>query len=215
MERLKSPKSYKNTQVSIESSPEIKKSGRRLKPFLFVLALIILIGGWFFLRQRFNVSADVQPSASITGATLPPAIMVQSDFELKIDKLNIVAPILAEVDASDKDKYFASLQRGVAQMEGTADPDQKGNLVIFGHSNFYESDPGAYKQIFRNLDQLQKGDQIIIHYKNKDYQYKVVKQQIVLPTDTWVITAKYDLTLLTCWPPGTTDKRLVVFANKI
>jgi LPXTG-site transpeptidase (sortase) family protein len=145
---------------------------------------------------------------------LPSISYASGDFMLRIDKLSINVPVIPDVDGADKNTYFTSLQRGVAQMEGTAKPNEKGNVVIFGHSNFYESDPGGFKQVFINLDQLQKDDEILIHYKDTDYKYKVQKQQIVQPTDTWVISAKYDLTLITCWPPGTIDKRLVIFANK-
>lgn len=193
----------------------MNRNSYRLKISLSLLVLFLSLGALAIaLRQpNFKISADVKNEGQTKEQYLPEVSYTASDFSLRIDKLSIFAPVIADVDGANKNIYFASLQRGVAQMAGTAKPDQKGNVVIFGHSNYYENDPGAYKQVFKNLDELKAGDEILIHYKDNDYKYAVSKQQIVGPTDTWVIEAKYDLTLITCWPPGTIEKRLVVFAN--
>lgn len=188
----------------------------RFKLSLALVAFILCIMATVLAYKHFNfkVSADVKDEPIKEQQYLPTISYTAGDFMLRIDKLSINAPVISDVDGNNKNKYFASLQRGVAQMEGTAKPDKKGNMVIFGHSNFYENDPGAFKQVFKNLDELNPGAEILVHYQDTDYKYKVQKQQIVKPTDTWVISAKYDLTLITCWPPGTIEKRLIVFANK-
>ncbi|TSC90811.1 MAG: Uncharacterized protein CEN92_374 [Candidatus Berkelbacteria bacterium Licking1014_96] len=205
------PKFYKDIAVL----KKLRLKNYRLKLALALFAfLLCLLAGLIFLN-RFQVSADVNNTSKSTQADLPQISFAEADFFLKIDKILVNAPVIPDVDGADKKVYFSSLQRGVAQMSGTAKPDEKGNVVIFGHSNYYESDLGAYKQVFKNLDELQSGDKIVIRYKNKDYNYAVVKQQKVAPDDIWVISAPYDLTLITCWPPGTIEKRLIVFANKI
>jgi sortase A len=186
----------------------------RGKKVLLVFALLFFAILVFVTAKNYRSSADVIPQTTGGGIYLPDVSYGESDFLLRIDKIDVVAPVITDVDGADKEKYFASLQKGAAHMLGTAKPDEKGNVVIFGHSNFYEDDPGLYKTIFKHLDQLNVDDEIIIRYKGSDYKYKVVKSQIVKPTDTWVISADYNLTLLTCWPPGTTDKRIVIFANK-
>lgn len=165
------------------------------------------------MANKAEISADVNPEIQPNESGLPRIDFNQQDFYLTIDKISVKAPVYADVDGANKEVYFASLQHGVAHMLGTAKPGEKGNVVIFGHSNFYENDPGEYKQIFKNLDKLEAGDKIVVHYKGIDYNYQVVKQQLVAPEDTWVITAPYNLTLITCWPPGTTEKRLIIFAN--
>lgn len=195
---------------------KLTKINYRFKLSLALIAFILCIVAAVIAYKHFNfkVSADIKNLPIKEQQYLPSISYAAGDFMLRIDKLSINAPVIPDVDGADKDKYFASLQRGVAQMEGTAKPDEKGNVVIFGHSNFYENDPGAFKQVFKNLDELNSGDEILVHYQDADYKYKVQKQQIVKPTDTWVISAKYDLTLITCWPPGTIEKRLIIFANK-
>lgn len=189
--------------------------GRKKIALLGLCVVALVLALWPIVKKNsLTTTADVVAPVE-SQVFLPEILYSSSDFQLRIEKLNINVPIMPDVDGADKDAYFASLQHGVAQMEGTAKPNEKGNVVIFGHSNFYESDPGAFKQVFKNLDELNPGDEILIHYKDNDYKYKVQKQQLVKPTDTWVINAKHDLTLITCWPPGTIEKRLIVFANKL
>lgn len=198
----------------------LKKSAKggsaygRKKTALLVLTLVALaLVSFLIIKKNFLVAADIKPTPK--QVFLPEISYNSSDFQLKIEKLNINVPVIPDVDAADKVTYFAALQKGVAQMSGTVKPDTKGNVVIFGHSNYYENDSGLYKTIFKSLDELAAGDQIILHYKGQDYTYRVEKQQLVEPTETWIITAPYDLTLMTCWPPGTVEKRLIVFTNKI
>ena len=205
------PKFYKNTAVL----KKLRLKNYRLKFTLALFALLLCLLAGLIFFNKFQVSADINNTPKPTEAGLPQISFDEGDFFLKIDKIAVEAPVIPDVDGADKEVYFSSLQRGAAQMSGTAKPDEKGNVVIFGHSNYYESDPGAYKQVFKNLDELKSGDKIVIRYKDKDYNYAVVKQQKVAPEDTWVISAPYDLTLITCWPPGTIEKRLIVFANKI
>jgi LPXTG-site transpeptidase (sortase) family protein len=137
-----------------------------------------------------------------------------NDWVLAIDKLNISVPIILRVDGADKEAYFNALQGGVAHMKNTALPGE-GNTVIFGHSNFYDDDPGQYKQIFSTLDQLVIGDEIKIESKEKTLTYTVNSTNLVNPSDVEVVkpTENKQLTLITCWPPGSIGQRLVVIAT--
>ncbi len=189
------------------------KNNYRLK-FGISLAVLILAAAAvaFFIYKNFQATADIQEPKETN--YLPTINYDKGDFFISIDKISVNAPVISDVDGADKEAYFSSLQKGVAHMSGTAKPGEKGNVVIFGHSNFYENDPGSYKQVFKNLNEIQSGDKIDIRYKGQNYNYAVAKQQIVKPEDTWIISAPYDLTLITCWPPGTIEKRLIIFANK-
>ncbi|MBI2263279.1 sortase [Candidatus Berkelbacteria bacterium] len=140
------------------------------------------------------------------------------DFGLVINKLKVNAPVVADVDAYSEKEYYAKLRSGVAHFKGTAKPDQnKGNIFIFGHSGFYKNDPGEYKEVFRKLDELKKDDQIHLWWKEKDMVFKVTENKVVAPDDFSVIEQTKDLalTLMTCWPPDTIDKRRVVVAKPL
>jgi len=69
--------------------------------------------------------------------------------------------------------------------------------------------------VFALLGNLKPNDEIVIIYKRKKYVYKVTNQKIIEPSDIQVLSSKEArLTLITCWPVGTSLKRLAVFANQ-
>jgi sortase A len=62
------------------------------------------------------------------------------------------------------------------------------------------------------------GDVFYIVYKSEIYKYKVTKVEIVSPTDTFYYSSSLDkktATLMTCWPPATTLKRLIVIGESL
>lgn len=137
------------------------------------------------------------------------------EFSIVVPKIGANARILPNIDASREDIYLPALQRGVAHTLGTAFPGEKGHIFLFAHSTDYFWNVSTYNAVFYLLYKLEKGDQINLFYKGHRYVYTVIKKQIVSPNDVQFITRKTDkefLTLQTCWPPGTTLQRLLVFA---
>ena len=62
---------------------------------------------------------------------------------------------------------------------------------------------------------MEKGDEIVIIYKGKPFIYRVEEKKIVSASNFQYLTnplEKEKLILLTCWPPGTTWKRLLIIA---
>jgi sortase A len=98
-------------------------------------------------------------------------------------------------------------------------PGQYGNAVIFGHSvlpQFFN--PKDYKTIFSTLPTLKEKDEIFINFDGIEYRYQVTKMVETLPEDISVLEQQYDgeyLSLITCVPPGTYLKRLVVRARLV
>lgn len=93
-------------------------------------------------------------------------------------------------------------------------PPDVGTTVIFGHSTlpqwFNQMD---YKTIFARLYTIKKNDTILITVKSQTYTYVVKQIRIVRPNDLSMFEQETDtshLTLVTCTPPGTTWKRLVI-----
>ena len=184
--------------------------------FSIILVIIVLLTVsllTFYLSYLLKQEKNSIVSNNNVSKTLPPKKEI-NDWVLVINKINISVPIILNVNGTDKEAYFAALQNGVAQMLGTALPGE-GNTVIFGHSNFYDDDPGQYKQIFSTLDQLMIGDEIQIQSKEKILNYIVHETELVDPSAVEVInpTDNKQLTLITCWPPGTIEQRLVIIAN--
>jgi LPXTG-site transpeptidase (sortase) family protein len=67
------------------------------------------------------------------------------------------------------------------------------------------------------LDTLQTNDEIIIFYNQKKFVYKITDRAIVKPGDVHVLESrdptKKELSLMTCWPIGTTLERIILFAE--
>lgn len=110
---------------------------------------------------------------------------------------------------------LGDLQRGPGHYPGTALPGEKGNFAVAGHRTTY----GAP---FFNLDQLRKGDEVLVTSRSgKRYTYRVHSREIVAPSATWVITpdplktGKKTLTLTTCNPRFSNAERLIVFAELV
>ena len=131
------------------------------------------------------------------------------EYFLTIPKLNITK---ARVVVGGDD-----LTKSLIHYVPRSMPGEFGNVSIFGHSTlpqlYNEKD---YKTIFTYLPSLQKGDSILIDVGDLKYEYEVYDMFVVNPDKISVLDQQYDaayLTLVTCVPPGTFWKRLVVKAR--
>ncbi|PIV08364.1 hypothetical protein COS52_03095 [Candidatus Roizmanbacteria bacterium CG03_land_8_20_14_0_80_39_12] len=137
-----------------------------------------------------------------------PLIGVQEYF-LTIPKLNISK---AKVVVGGDD-----LTKSLIHYVPKSMPGEFGNVSIFGHSTlpqlYNEKD---YKTIFTYLPSLEKGDAIFVEVGDLEYEYEVTDMFVVNPDKISVLDQQYDaayLTLVTCVPPGTFWKRLIVKAK--
>lgn len=170
-----------------------------------------------------NASVVEQPKslfASIgQGAKTEYLRPVDSDFGIVIPKIGANARIIQNVDPSDYDAYMRALKEGVAHAAGTALPGQMGenkNVYLFAHSTDYPWNVGRYNAIFYLLKELDKGDEIDVFYHGQRFIYIVTDKKTVSDKDVDFLikpTAEEQLTLQTCWPPGTTLERLLIFAK--
>ena len=100
----------------------------------------------------------------------------------------------------------------------SAFPGEIGNLVITGHSagDIYSSNP--YKYIFSGLERLDDGDLIYVNYNSTRYTYRVVKKEVIEPSNVAALVVETDkplITLVTCTPLGTSRYRLLVTGEQI
>lgn len=127
-------------------------------------------------------------------------------YEISIPKLSIYN---AEVATEDSD-----LSKHLVQYWGTPLPPLRGNAVIFGHSTLPSLfRPNDYKTIFANAHTLKNGDTIIVNLGKESYTYRIIKIFVTEPDDISVLdqdTSGNYFTLITCTPPGTIWKRLII-----
>lgn len=118
---------------------------------------------------------------------------------IEIPNIKVSAAILEGTD--DK-----ALKYSVGHYPETAQPGEVGNCVLLGHRNY------LYGHFFRRLDELEKGDKIIIKKDENIYTYIVSESFVVSPEDVWVLDQTSDsiITMITCTPIGTYTDRLIV-----
>lgn len=130
-------------------------------------------------------------------------------YTISIPSIKIESAGVSTVD-TDLTKHLVNYQ-------GTSIPGQNGNAVIFGHSTLPQLfNAKDYKTVFANAYKLKNGDSIYVLINGVTYKYKVFKTIVVDPSDYSALKQDYDnsyLTLVTCTPPGTIWKRLVVKAR--
>lgn len=143
-------------------------------------------------------------------------IQTDKTNQVEISKLNISAPLVWPATASKKDLDHA-LNQGVIIYPGSVMPPEFGNLFLTGHSSVYFWNKSPYGEIFANLNKLTSGDEIAIYLDGYIYKYRVIDEEIKDADDVSLVqyTNKHILTLMTCWPTGSSSKRLIVRAELI
>ncbi len=130
-------------------------------------------------------------------------------YTISIPKINIESAMVSTVD-TDLTKHLVNYQ-------GTGMPGKNGNAVIFGHSTLPQLfNPKDYKTIFANVYKLKNEDKVLAKVNGVIYTYKIFRIIVVDPEDSSSLVQDYDnsyLTLVTCTPPGTIWKRLIVKAR--
>jgi sortase A len=103
---------------------------------------------------------------------------------------------------------WEQLKKGVGQHVGSADPGQEGNLVLSGHNDIFG-------EVFRDLDQLKPGDEVVVYTGQRAYTYVVTGWKVVEPTQVEVMDpgSHASLTLISCYPYLVDKKRIVVTAR--
>jgi sortase A len=102
----------------------------------------------------------------------------------------------------------ATLRRGPGHYPDTTFPGLGGSVAIAGHRTTY----GAP---FRNVDDLEAGDEIVLEMPYGRFTYAVQRTRIVPPTALWVTDdVGYErLVLSACHPLYSAAERIVVFAR--
>lgn len=216
----------RNELVSkLQSHTDKVKKSRHFVPILSAIAVMLV-----FLLLQYNrfliaqVKAYVSPG-SITAENLiidPLAdTKVGPEPRLIIPKINVDAPVVYSLNSLAESQVQNALRSGVVHypIPGASSlPGEQGNSVILGHSSNDVFDDGAYKFIFVQLEQMQKGDSFYVNYNGTRYTYTVSKTEVILPTEVTKLTVPSDkpqMILITCVPVGTALKRLLVYADQV
>ena len=155
------------------------------------------------------------PLVTEDGASIDP---INTDFSLIVPKVGINAPVIPSVDPTNPGKYLEALKTGVAHASTSFFPDENGTVYLFSHSTNYDWFVKDINAVFYLLKNLNEHDLIVIFYQGKRYTYRLREKRIVKPSEISYLvpqSGKKTLILQTCWPPGSTTERLLLFADLI
>lgn len=200
-------------------TPVHRFSGKRVALRIFSFGLIMAA---IFLILKFPVLTTTltykEPPQIVDTAKpqLPSPEIVPAGNKILIPKIEVDAPIVEEPSRNEA-AVLRALRDGVVHYGATASPGQNGNVVMIGHSSNDWWEPGNYKFVFVLLDKLVIGDRIEVNYNERKYVYEVSEILIVDPSAVEVLNPTTDpvLTLITCTPPGTSWRRLIVKSKQI
>lgn len=202
--------------------PKLPKHFSRLKPILSALASFLFILMLFKAPVLFSQIKFLTANSSTAEQIIPPtsaavAEAVPPEPTITIPKINVNAPLIYPTSTANSPNYDPELENGVVHYPNTAVPGQNGNIVLFGHSSNDWWQPGNYKFVFVLLDKLVPGDTFSINYNSKRYIYQVAITKVVEANDLSVLTPTTEptVTLITCWPAGTSLKRQIITAKQI
>lgn len=214
-------------QKIVSKASTSAKKARKSRHFIPLVSAVVVVAIVAFLQYNEILMGTVQAYVS-PGAINPQNIItdptadtkVSADPRLIIPKINVDVPVIYGANY-DHDSQMKAMEKGVSHFAipgANAVPGQIGNTVLSGHSSNDLFDPGDYKFIFAQLDKLQAGDTIYVNYNSVRYSYTITKKEVVLPTQVDKLTyatSKPVLTLITCTPLGTAQKRLLVTAEQV
>lgn len=162
------------------------------------------------LENQFTENAQTTVPSTDDPSTPPPipAPVVVNEGDavaiLEMPTIGITKYVVAGVETAD-------LKKGPGHYPNTPFPGELGNAAIAGHRT-------TYGEPFRQIDELQPGDPIIVtDLLGRKFVYTVTEQRIVQPEDSWVVdtvdSTIATLTLTTCHPEFSAKQRLIVSAT--
>lgn len=221
----------KVAQLKHDITETVKKQAKKARKSSHFIPIASALGvGLLFLFLQFNsvmiaqVKAYVSPG-NLTNDSLivdPSATAtVGPEPKLIIPKINVEVPVDYGVTGLSEAQIQTSLRDGATHYNlpgADAVPGQYGNSIILGHSSNDIFNEGKYKFVFVLLDRLQPGDLFYLNYNSKRYIYKVTETKVIDPSQVSTLQIGYSkpmATLVTCTPPGTALKRLLIFGEQI
>jgi sortase A len=113
-----------------------------------------------------------------------------------------------------------ALAKGIAHIPETSLPwsqSAQRNVYLAGHRMGYR---GTWsRMIFYNLDMLKEGDKVVLKDRTgRRYEYRVSETFLADPADSWVmgqVRGRDMVTLQTCTPYPTFQKRLIIRADRV
>lgn len=190
----------------------------QLKSFANFLILFSMVGLAFIFGPILEAETHYT-FKKLSGSSFDISAVPDSEFSLVIPKISVKAKVFKNTNPAKYNEYIKILRQGVAHAAGTGVPGEKNkrNIFLFAHSSVFPWEAGRINPVFYLLNKLEEDDLVYLYYKGKRYSYLVTGKKIIDPKEIKDINQPGNeglLILQTCWPPGTTFKRLLVEAKE-
>ena len=160
--------------------------------------------------ERLNQPPDIpehlkgliQPARSQPTLSLPEPV-AQPATRIVIPSISIDAPVGEGTD-------WESLKYKVGHHPGTANPGQRGNMVLAAHND-------VYGEIFRYLPGVPVGEIVTVYAGKQVFRYQITERRFILPEQVEVMlpTTGPTLTLISCFPYLIDTHRIILFGELV
>jgi sortase A len=159
--------------------------------------------------QRFSrsvkVTSDAGPRGSRTLARAARAFAARLRTGDAFGRVTM--PTLKQSFVIAEGTDAETLRTGPGHYEGTGLPGLRRTVALAGHRT-------TYLAPFAEIDELERGDPIVLTMPYGRFTYRVESTRIVDPSAVWVTERGNDrLVLTSCHPPFSAAQRIVVFAR--
>ncbi len=103
---------------------------------------------------------------------------------------------------------WEELKQGIGHRVGSANPGERGNLVLSGHDD-------VYGEPFRDLEKLDVGKDVLVYAGGTSFRYVIKAKRVVAPNDLSVLVPSKNpvITLITCTPYRVDTSRLILIGE--
>jgi LPXTG-site transpeptidase (sortase) family protein len=152
-----------------------------------------------------TVSFPPDEDARPRGAPFPDRITIEK-LDLDVAVLNPQSRTIADLDAA--------LLKGAVRHPDSADFNNTGTMLVFGHSSYLPVVHNSNYKAFNGIQNLEEGDVITLTSADRVYTYRVEKvyKAAASQTELALDHSEERLVLVTCNSFGSKDDRFVVEA---
>jgi sortase A len=150
-----------------------------------------------------EIPAHLQPVVQSYWEIPVPTPGPNHAIRLQIPKIGQDVPVV-EGDGPEQ------LKKGVGHYIYSANPGESGNVVLSAHNDIHG-------EIFRDLDQLDQGDLVILFTARQSFTYAVEDVLVVEPDQVKYLESSGEpiTTLISCYPYLVDNKRIIVIAKLV
>ncbi len=180
-----------------------------------VLATVVVVLALFVLCSPFlpelqlsfmkRVMPDTDAAHTRTSDKVPPS-QVPTQNTIIIPEIGIRG-IIYEGEGAD------TMNLGIWRRPQSSHPGMGGNTVLVAHRYLYTTGPDT----FYHLPKMSTRSEIVVFWDKKEYRYEVIDTRVVEADQVEIEkqTPEDILTLYTCTPLWTSEKRFVVRAKLV